>query len=267
MSKEGSADDYRRWGIFLSDIYLRNHFEANEDQILLIGDAISDDFFKILKIVASETGAGERPSIEIQKKILKILSDVTPTKKGIYDLLQNPTRENANAFFGTDMGDTEAILDMIYQDYIRPYYEAAKQVLSGIDLELKEAILETDPIEIALEFKGRVVPKEVAEQIYTLGSSASSELKMQVRWIREWVAEQPIEIAKAFLFAVTGCETLVPGERITILQGTTDELAFATCTNSITLPDMDMIEPEERKGLLLVALEASIKGSQRYNKF
>ncbi len=233
---EGSEKTYRYWGAFLSKLYAKNGLGATTS--LITGRRVSDKFFEILKIVAQEPEEQVEASEKTMKAIAKIISDTDPQKKHLYTIVNNPESEEAIALCQQFYGLTpyQAMGD-IYREQIRPYFLAAKQVLSGASRGFKKAIALNDPVKLSNQLQGKPINGGVLAGLVS-AQSLNQEVKTQVQWIKKAIPRWTLEEQRQFLYFATGAEALFTGLRIGIQRNLNDQFVAHTCFKCIDVPDI-----------------------------
>ncbi len=247
---DGCEDYYKQWGILLRKLSERN---ANLTTKLLIGRHFHDEFFRILKLVAQETGDEFEASHDLKKEIAKTLARLAPDKAIVGRYFTDPTANEEDMAAICIPEEGEELFQLAYFDYVHPFYLAAQQVCSGLGHDLKARIVREDHKRISKEFQGepltsgQALVEAIEMSTFNCVDDADKRLlERQVGWVKEALRTGSEQVRKDFLQFVTGQEGFQHGLKIDIrrrerrLDGTDDEIFFPhTCYNAIEVPRCD----------------------------
>ncbi len=248
MVLEGtSPTTLQMFGKMCADIHTRN---ATRTDRFLIGAGFNEVFFELLQKVAQD----DTEEKKYQKAALAIKSH-EPDLDAVCTLILNPSdaaaKAHVEAIFPGDDPHTEA------KAILKEYVDAAEAFLDGVPAGslLKQHIAAKAPSALAKELQGEKISKERLLAALKKGDTLSAE---RFQWVQDFISEADEATRIAFVHAITGNDTLSPGNRIEVRKSWRENTAeIHTCFNSIDVPQEEDITKEMFFGIL----EGAISGS------
>lgn len=243
-------------GMHLATAHLLGTFfslldEKNSDRSdkFLTGHVFSSAFYEIARHLLVESSSEEK-----QVRAAAILKEIETELAPCFAWIESKDE--------TSKQDISQLMEVMSEDgspeeyalgVLKGFLAPIEAFLDGASDRFKARIKDTAPNDLRIQIQGEVFTKETLKGALRIGQEP--QLATQLDWIKEKIDASDKTWQKAFLYAITGRETMTPNTEIKIRASWRNVFEIHTCFNSLDLPSTEMSKEE-----FLAALDAVIQG-------